>query len=181
MFFRIKKSYAHPDLDEATYNPKQEVVMGSDYWKERIALNNLYDAGMPNQFQQEKVKLFVKILEDKKAKAKGKGRGKENQAPGDEGEDDEIEPVENKTRKKWANQSSRKGSLPPWCLRLYLRHGDFVVMHGAKIHTAYEVSSRCLQHSYCLKIRPENKYTDLYLACGCTKRQASVRNDGSLR
>ena len=41
MFFRIKKAYAHPVLNEASYDPTEEVVKGSDYWQERAALNNV--------------------------------------------------------------------------------------------------------------------------------------------
>ena len=39
MFFRIKKSYAHPILNEASYDPTEKVVMGSGYWQERTNLN----------------------------------------------------------------------------------------------------------------------------------------------
>ena len=42
MSFRIKKRYAHPYLSEAFYDPTQEVVMGSDFWEERIAASSPY-------------------------------------------------------------------------------------------------------------------------------------------
>ena len=35
----VKKSHAHPYLDEQTYKPSGEVVMGSDFWKERLRLD----------------------------------------------------------------------------------------------------------------------------------------------
>lgn len=38
MFFRIKKAYAHPVLNEAT--PTGDVVIGPDCWEERTNLNN---------------------------------------------------------------------------------------------------------------------------------------------
>ena len=33
MEFRIKKSHAHPNIGETSYNPNDEVVMGSDFWE----------------------------------------------------------------------------------------------------------------------------------------------------
>ena len=132
MYFRIKKAYAHPILNEATYDPMEEVVMGSDYWEERTNLNGIYVAGALEEFEAEKLKVFAKIR--RQAKAKGKAKTK-NASDVEEGESDPAEPTEDVG-------AGKKGGLAPWCLRLYLRHGDFVVMHGANIHKSYEVSLR---------------------------------------
>ena len=129
MFFRIKKAYAHPILNEASYDPTEEVVMGSDYWEERTKLNNVFTTASMDKYEKEKTKVFKDIRRQAKTKAKGK---KEASDP-DDGDTDVADPTGNVG-------AGRKGSLAPWCLHLYLRHGDFVVMHGAKIHTAYEVS-----------------------------------------
>ena len=144
MFFRIKKSYAHPVLSEATYNPKSEVVMGSDYWNERATLNNIYITGTSADFQQAKTKLFAQINKDQETKAGAEARKKRVS----EEEGDDSEPAEDDVGKEDTKKGRRKGGLAPWCLRLYLRHGDFVVMHGAKIHAAYEVSHSCYGHSH---------------------------------
>lgn len=137
MFFRIKKNFAHPTLDEASYDPMREVVMGSDYWAERRALNAVFAKGPQEEFEQEKTKFFEKLSKEQKAKEKKKKKGGAETDDGD-GESQET-PEEVGAGKKGA---SKKGGIAPWCLRLYLRHGDFVVMHGAKIHTAYEVRHR---------------------------------------
>ena len=101
MFFRMKKKFAHPRLEESVYNPNSEVVMGSDFWEERLKLNELYHHGMTDAFKQQKAEFFK------------------------------------------ANRNAlNKNGFARWCLRLELSHGDFVVMHGAKIHTAYEVGHR---------------------------------------
>lgn len=98
MYFRIKKRFAHPILSEAAYDPTADVVMGSDYWEERIALNSLYDPLTMGRYKAEKTRLFKKMRAEEKRK-----------------------------------------TFAPVCLKLHLRHGDFVVMHGANIHTYYEV------------------------------------------
>ena len=98
MSFRIKKRYAHPYLSEAFYDPTQEVVMGSDFWEDRIKLHALHNPATMDQYKAEKARIFEMMRTNKK-----------------------------------------RNSQPPWCLRLHLRHGDFVVMHGANIHTSYEV------------------------------------------
>ena len=35
---------AHPILSEAFYDPIKEVVMGSDFWEDRVKLNTLYNS-----------------------------------------------------------------------------------------------------------------------------------------
>ena len=106
MEFRIKQSHAHPFLDEKTYKPMDEVVMGSDFWKERSNLNALYKNGLMDLYKEEKANFFAE---------------------------------------NGAAIKKRRNNVVPWCLRLKLHHGDFVVMHGAKIHTSYEVS-HCGRH-----------------------------------
>ena len=98
MSFRIKKRFAHPILSEKYYDPDQEVVMGSDFWEDRVKLNALHNPDTMDEFKAEKARLFKKMGDEAKAKR-----------------------------------------LAPWCLKLQLRHGDFVIMHGANVHTYYEV------------------------------------------
>ena len=150
MFFRIKKSYAHPVLREATYNPQSEVVMGSDYWKARAALTGIYLTGTSADFQQAKAKLFAQISKDQKTKAAAEAKKKRVS----EEDGDDSEPAEDEAEKEDTKKCNKKSGLAPWCLRLYLRHGDFVVMHGAKIHAAYEVSLSSCHHSYPSKRGP---------------------------
>ena len=104
MFFRMKKKYAHPRLEEGNYNPRSEVVMGSDFWAERLQLNALHNSGMTDAYNREKSEFF-----------------------------------------RVNRNAMNKNNLSRWCLRLELNHGDFVVMHGARIHTAYEVG-HCDEH-----------------------------------
>lgn len=135
MFFRIKKKDAHPHLDINTYDPHAEVIMGSDFWAERMSINESYQRGFMNLYNSEKAALFA------------------------------------------ANQARmNKDTFAPWCLRLNLSHGDFVVMHGAKIHAAYEVC----QTRFDINILP--CWTLIFcLAYRCCRRSTTFCHDGSLR
>ena len=137
MFFRIKKKDAHPYLDVHSYDPHAEVVMGSDFWAERMSLNDSYKRGFMNIYRADKAAFF------------DANRAKMN-----------------------------KDNFAPWCLRLNLSHGDFVVMHGAKIHAAYEVC----------QLRSNIRFTvcavdaDLFcLAYRCCRRSTALCHDRSLR
>ena len=110
MFFRMKQSHAHPVLKETSYNPNSPVVMGSDFWQERMALNDSFKNDTKAEYRKKKADFFAKNRE--------------------------------------AISNRKMDSLKPWCLRLNLSHGDFVVMHGAEIHRSYEVSHRDRHNSY---------------------------------
>ena len=109
MEFRIKRSHAHPNLGEESYDPTDEVVMGSDFWQSRQRLNALYRAGHMNAFRLAKREFFD-------------------------------------TNRTEIRRLGARNAQVPWCLQLQLSHGDFVVMHGAQIHTSYEVC-HCDRHS----------------------------------
>ena len=93
MQFRINKHYAYPALNEATYDPHAEVVMGSHYWKQRTELNHVYLTGTQEAFAAKKAEMFAEMRTDKRQKAKPKGKGKrkvaivEEEADGDERDD----------------------------------------------------------------------------------------------
>ena len=106
MTFVIRKpSRIPPFVAEATYDPTAEVVMGSDFWEERIAVNSLYHPLTMGRYKAEKARLFREM-----------------------------------------NSAKPKRGLAASCLKLHLRHGDFVVMHGANIHAFYEVRLPLYMH-----------------------------------
>ena len=63
MSFRMKEKYYFPkemsEKNTATYDPKSEVVVGSKFWAERVALNDSFESATDDEWEAAKKKLFA--------------------------------------------------------------------------------------------------------------------------
>ena len=109
----MKDGYWSPRMmtDPKKYDPNKEVLEGSKLWKERQELNAKYGQIPKADFELEKEKLYAKWKEYHHEKPR------EGEPPKD-----------------------HRGKECPTLLNLKLKHGDYVIMHGAEIQKYFEVS-----------------------------------------
>ena len=137
MCMRMKPLYWKGLSKTGAYYPDDRILPGALFVDERKALNKLHGKVSEAEFDQRRKAMYVQA-----AKRWAK-KGKKNDSEDDPEEaPEDIDENVGKEDNEDGGKKQRRGfpKTPPDLVKMKLRHGDIVIMHGAEMQKYFEVS-----------------------------------------